>query len=116
MKAFVVFALASVACSSSPSSPDTSSGGGASLTCQNGTGPESVACDQCGQAQCGSDHDTTVSSCATMVSCIEACQCDSNDTCLSGCIDAASTDCQADITAYADCEKMDSVCGSSCSD
>jgi hypothetical protein len=56
------------------------------------------------------------SSCATMVSCIEACTCDSDDTCLDGCINAASSSCQGLISTYADCEKQASACSSACSD
>ncbi len=49
-----------------------------------------------------------------MVSCIEACHCDSTDTCLNGCVNAASSNCQGLINAYADCEKMASACASAC--
>lgn len=95
-------------CSSSSGSPSS----GQSLTCQGGSspGPESQACDQCGQANCPSQHHAVISSCATLVSCIEACHCNPNDTCLGGCVSAASTNCQSLITAYADCEKMASAC------
>lgn len=106
---FALVAIAASACSSS-----SGSSGGASLTCQGGAGPESQACDQCGQAQCTSQHAAVTSSCATMVSCIEGCHCDSNDTCLHGCLDAASSGCQSLINAYADCEKMASACSTAC--
>ncbi len=51
-----------------------------------------------------------------MVSCIEACTCDEDDTCLDGCTNAASTSCQNLINAYADCEKQTSACESACSE
>lgn len=114
----MMFALtAALGCGGSSSSPDAPGGGSSdSLTCQNGVGPESAACDDCGHQQCGSDADAVIGACADMVSCIEACQCDTSDTCLDGCIGSASTDCQSLITTYADCEKMSAVCGSDCTD
>ena len=107
----LVLSAAVAACSSS-SAP---SGSSASLTCRGGTGPESTACDDCGASSCASDHAAVTSDCATMVSCIEACECDANDTCLDGCISAASSNCQTLINTYADCEKQASACSSACS-
>ena len=110
----LVFALGLGAHAMGCSSSSGSSSGGQSLTCQGGAGPESQACDQCGQTHCTSQHAAVISSCAPMVSCIEACHCDTTDTCLNGCVNAASSNCQSLITAYADCEKMASACTAAC--
>lgn len=110
----LVFALGLFAYALGCSSSGGSSSGGQSLTCQGGTGPESQACDQCGQTNCASQHAALISNCAMMVSCIEACHCDTTDTCLHGCINAANSNCQSMINAYADCEKMASACTAAC--
>lgn len=111
MRVWAIVALCLVSCGSSSSG----SASGQSLTCQGApNGPESVACDQCGQSQCSSQHSAVTSSCASMVSCIEACHCDTTDSCLDGCVSAASSSCQSLINAYADCEKMAPACSSAC--
>ncbi|HEY1555421.1 MAG TPA: hypothetical protein VGF94_11370 [Kofleriaceae bacterium] len=115
MRIALALVFAVTACSSSSAQPD-SSAGGQSLTCQNGASPgaESEGCDQCGQTTCPSQHSAVTASCATMVSCIEACQCDISDACIDGCFDAASANCQSLINAYADCEKQAPACSSAC--
>jgi len=109
---FAILLAAASACSSSSSGPTDGA-----LTCRNGQGPESVACDTCGAANCASQRTAITGSCDTYVTCLEACECTSADTCSSGCFSAASSVCQAAITAYADCEKSPSgKCESACSD
>ncbi len=110
---FFSFALlaASAACTSNSGGPS-----GSALTCQNGTGPESEACDACGQTHCAAEASAVTSACATMVTCIRDCQCDASGTCLDGCVTAASTSCQSLINAYGSCEKSAAACATPCSE
>ena len=107
-------AIVLAACSSTSSG--TPSGG--ALTCKGGTspGPESVECDTCGATNCPMQHSAVTSQCASMVTCIQNCTCDSSDTCLDGCVSAATSNCQTLINTYADCEKQASACSTDCSD
>jgi hypothetical protein len=104
--ALVVSTLA-VGCGSSSSS--------AGITCKNppSTGPDSAACATCGAQQCPDEQAAVESSCASLVSCIEACDC-TGGSCEAGCIAATDKNCEQLITALGDCEKMASACQKAC--
>jgi hypothetical protein len=109
MAGAILLAAVASACSSKSSA-------NAGFTCKNpvATGsPDSTACAECGAAQCPSQQAAVESSCASLVSCIEACDC-TGGSCESGCIAAASTQCQQLITTFGDCEKMAPACQAAC--